>query len=406
MQWVNALSTRPSLEAALTEAIDRAQSQLQGDADVGFLFVSSMFASEYPRVMPLLRDRLSVPYLVGCGGGAIVGCNDQGEVQEVEDEPALSLCLAQLPGVKITPFWVQNDNLPDLDSAPQAWIDCLGVEPAESLYFIILADPYSSRANELLQGLDFAYPGAVKLGGLASGRPQQREGGLFFQDRYCSEGTIGLALQGNIRLRPIVAQGCRPIGSVLRVTQSDRNVLMQVQQEEEGQEATPTTPLDALQTLVQKLDASDRQLVQSSLFVGVACNEFQVELNPGDFLIRNLLGVDPRSGAIAVGDRVRPGQRIQFHLRDAQSSKQDLEILLRRYQRDPDTPAAEGALMFACLGRGESLYGELNFDSQLFRHYLGTVPMGGFFCNGEIGPLGDTTYLHGYTSVFAVFCAP
>ena len=407
IQWSNALSTPPSLEAALSEVIDRAGQDLRGDPDLGLLFVSSAFASEYSRVMPLLRQKIEIPYLLGCGGGGIIGRDALGGVQEVEEAAAISLSLARLPEVTIEPFWVQDEDLPDPDSSPQAWMDCLGLaapaSPEEQVYFILMVDPYSVRSDELLQGLDFAYPGAVKVGGLASGRPQQREGGLFFQDRYCGEGTIGIALRGKICLKTIVAQGCRPIGSVLRVTEAKRNVLTQVQVGEDDKEMTP---LEALQDIVQSLDPADRQLVQNSLFMGIACNPFQLELKPGDFLVRNLLGVDPRTGAIAVGDRLRPGQRIQFHLRDAHTSAEDLEILLKQYRQEHWETKALGGLMFSCLGRGESLYEEPNFDSDLFRQYLGEIPLGGFFCNGEIGPIGGNTYLHGYTSVFGIFCQP
>jgi small ligand-binding sensory domain FIST len=120
-------------------------------------------------------------------------------------------------------------------------------------------------------------------------------------------------------------------------------------------------------------------------------------------LIRNLLGVDPRYGAIAIGDRVRPGQRIQFHLRDAQTSAEDLDFLLKKYQTNSKTNLAQAALLFSCLGRGNSLYQVPNFDSELFRDHVPDIPLAGFFCNGEIGPVGKRTFLHGYTSAFAVF---
>jgi len=108
---------------------------------------------------------------------------------------------------------------------------------------------------------------------------------------------------------------------------------------------------------------------------------------------------------MAIGDRVRPGQRIQFHLRDAEASEDDLTMLLERYQNQDQTSSPVGALMFACLGRGEGLYNRPNFDSRLFTRYL-NVPLSGFFCNGEIGPVGNTTFLHGYTSVFGICRQP
>jgi small ligand-binding sensory domain FIST len=144
-------------------------------------------------------------------------------------------------------------------------------------------------------------------------------------------------------------------------------------------------------------------LAQNSLFVGVAMDEFKVALQQGDFLIRGILGVDPSAGAIAIGDRVRPGQRLQFQLRDAEASAEDLELLLQQYQDQRGSePSAVAALMFSCLGRGEGLYGKPNFDSQLFSRYLNDIPIGGFFCGGEIGPVAGSTFLHGYTSVFGI----
>jgi small ligand-binding sensory domain FIST len=206
-----------------------------------------------------------------------------------------------------------------------------------------------------------------------------------------------------------VAQGCRPIGQPYCVAEGERNILLELE-EQVGAEAAlcsgqPRKPLEVLQDLIQSLSEEDRLLAQHSLFVGVARNEFKQQLEQGDFLIRNLLGVDPRLGAIAIGDRVRPGQRIQFHLRDAQTSAEDLEMLLQRYRRaalDKPTSAA-GALMFTCMGRGEGLYGQPDFDSHLFSRYLNNVPLSGFFCNGEIGPVAGSTFLHGYTSVFGIF---
>jgi small ligand-binding sensory domain FIST len=221
------------------------------------------------------------------------------------------------------------------------------------------------------------------------------------------EGSVGVALSGNLVLESIVAQGCRAIGQPYRVKECDRNIILQL--EDVQDRSAPVTPLDALRELIQSLDPSDRELAQHSLFVGVARDEFKLELERGDFLIRNLLGVDPRVGAIAIGDRIRPGQRIQFHLRDAHTSAEDLEMLLERYKREigasSSSPRHVGALLFSCLGRGARLYGEAHFDSRLFLRYF-DIPLGGFFCNGEIGPVGDGTFLHGYTSVFGICRQP
>jgi small ligand-binding sensory domain FIST len=418
MKWASAISTRFSLEAAVKETVQQANQLLAAPADLALVFISSTFASEYPRLLPLLREELTatlgtMPHLIGCGGGGVLGITQKGKALEVEAEPSLSLMLAHLPGVTVQPFHVDSDELPDMDSSPNTWVELVGADPATNPQFILLADTLSARVNDLLQGLDYAYPGAVKIGGATTGSGSFGGCGLFCDDKLYREGTVGVALSGDLVIETIVAQGCRPIGQPYRVVSAEKNVILKVAEqlpsgEEDDDEMESETPLEALQDLIQELDESDRLLAQDSLFVGIVRDEFKESLEQGDFLIRVLMGVDPRAGAIAIGDRVRPGQRMQFHLRDADTSAEDLEMLLKRYlkqlkKQTSATPQPTGALLFSCLGRGVGLYGETNFDSGLFREYLPQVPLSGFFCQGEIGPIGGETFLHGYTSVFGIF---
>ncbi|WP_338429984.1 FIST signal transduction protein [Synechococcus elongatus] len=392
MQWSCALSTRPSLELALQEVVTRALADFGVAPDLGLIFVSASFASDFPRLLPLLQEQLQVPRLLGCCGGGIVG-TQQGVGVECEQQPALTLLLASLPGVRATPFHLSPEDLPDLDSPPQAWIEAIGVNPADNPQFLLMVDPFSAKIEDLLQGLDFAYPESVKVGGLSSGvGTESAVTSLFFQDRQV-DGVIGLALSGNIQLQAIVAQGCRPVGPLWHIAAADRNILRQLQTEDEE----PISALQALQSVLQQLPAES----QRSLCVGLACNAFQTVLQPGDFLIRNLLGFDPRTGAVAIGDRVRVGQRLQLHVRDAQTAADDLERQLGHWcQQSAAKPAA--ALLFSCLGRGKPFYQQANFESQLIQHYLSELPLAGFFCNGEIGPIAGSSYLHGYTSVLAL----
>ncbi|MBX9689716.1 MAG: FIST C-terminal domain-containing protein, partial [Candidatus Obscuribacterales bacterium] len=244
-------------------------------------------------------------------------------------------------------------------------------------------------------GLDYAYPKAVKIGGLASGAHQAGKNALFLDDKVYPSGVVGLALSGNIQVDSIVAQGCRPVGPTFRVSKCKNNILLEL----DGKPA-----VQALYDVLEKMSPKDQELAKYSLFLGVVMDEFKESFRPGDFLIRNILGLEPNSGALLVGELLRNERTVQFHLRDAETSSDDLRAMLKQY-KDHSEGAPMGALLFSCLGRGEHLYGIPNHDSDCFKDYLGPIPLGGFFCNGEIGPVGGTTFLHGYTSSFGIFKA-
>lgn len=409
IEWINALSTQSSLEKAIDEVVVKVKEKLTTTPDIGIVFISSAFASDYARLMPLLLEKLSLPCVIGCGGGGIVGMKNDYQPKEIEGNPALSLTVASLPDVEITPFHVTTKDFPDLDSSQDKWYDMIGVTPEKQPHFILLSDPSSTKINELLQGLDFAYSGSIKIGGLASASTMGVGSGLFYfngsqsDGLFFNEGTVGVALSGNIKVESIVAQGCRPIGNIYQVTQGEKNIITEMT----DNTGKTDNPLNLLRELIATLNEEDQDLAQYSLFIGIAIDEFKLQLKPGDFLIRNLVGVDPKYGAIAVGDKIRAGQRIRFHLRDAKASADDLETLLTNYCNEKsDGASSVGALIFSCMGRGEGLYGKPNFDSQLFLDYVTQTPLAGFFCNGEIGPISGNTFLHGYTSVFGIFSQP
>ncbi|ASC70246.1 uncharacterized protein XM38_011820 [Halomicronema hongdechloris C2206] len=407
MEWANAISTQVSLEAAVQDVTAQLRHQLSEPPDLGLVFISSAFASEYSRLLPLLQAAIDIPVLIGCSGGGVVGMTAAEQAVEIEAQPALSLSLARLPQVSVQGFHLTQDDLPDLDSPPDAWHKLIGIPPSDHPNFILLADPFSSGISELLQGLDFAYPGSVKVGGLASVGSINRSSSLFCNQEVHHDGIVGVALSGQIVMDTIVAQGCRPIGHPYRIVEAERNILIKLA-EPDGDDCEPQSPLEALQGIFQDFSEDERKLAQDSLFVGIAQDSFKQTLEHGDFLIRQLIGVDPRVGAIAVGDRIRPGQRIQFHLRDARTSAEDLDTLLQRYrqQSDLNQAAPVGALMFTCMGRGQGLYEQPHFDASLFQQYFEDIPLSGFFCGGEIGPIGSTTFLHGYTSVFGICRQP
>ncbi len=388
MKWISSLSRAGTLPEALTETIGVVQQALGQPPDLCLVFVSSEFLTGYETILPRLQAELRARVIIGCSGGGIVG---RGE--EVEHQPALTITAALLPDVTLTPFRLADSTMPGLDVSPREWHNLVGVPPGDQPHFILLADPFSIRTENFIMGLDYAYPKSVKVGGLASGATQPGENALFLNSVCYRPGAVGLALSGNIALDALVAQGCRPIGKPLRVSKCDRNILMELEGE---------PPLKVLRELYTQLEPRDQNLLQSALFLGLVMDPMKSHFTQGDFLIRNIVGLDPDKGILAVGALLRQGQLVQFHLRDAHTSAEDLEQLLTSYQSRPGRNHIAGALLFSCLGRGEYLYGKTSHDTKLFQDKLGQIPIGGFFCNGEIGPVGGTTYLHGYTSCFAM----
>lgn len=390
MQWAAAISEQTALEPAVADCAAAVRRQLNGAApDLAVAFVSPQHRESYAALPGLVREALGGPLLLGCSGGGIIGNG-----QEVEQRPALSITAALLPDVTLTPFQLEGQRLPDLDAGPQSWEELLGVSAAARPQFVLLADPFSFPAQNLIMGLDFAYSAAAKIGGLASGGSEPGSNALFLGDRAYPAGAVGVALHGNIVVDTVVAQGCRPIGRAMRITQSRRNMLESLDGE---------TPLTILRGMFPTLSPRDQDLMRHSLFLGVVMDEFVDAPQQGDFLIRNVMGMDDRSGALAIGEMLKEGQLVQFHLRDAETSAQDLTLALERYAGDNRENPIHGALLFSCLGRGQYLYGRPNHDTDLFRDKLGSAPLGGFFCNGEIGPVGGVTFLHGYTSSFGIF---
>ncbi len=388
MRWTSAVSTATPLETAVREVACAVARDLAGATpDLAVTFVSEQHQREYERLPALVRGELAPRCLVGCSAGGVVGGG-----HEIERQAGVSLTVAVLPDVAVTPFHLESDVLPARTAPAAAWEQSTGIATARASALVLLPDPFTFDAETLVAGLDVAYPASPKIGGLASGGREPGANALYLGDAVYRSGAVGIALAGNVELDTVVAQGCRPIGEPMFVTRADQNVLYAL----DGQPA-----LGVLQQLLADADARDRKLFANSLFLGVVMKE-QEAYRQGDFLVRNLLGIDGKSGAIAVGAPLRTGMVVQFHLRDAETSAHDLDAVLARYREHPRRPPA-GALIFSCLGRGEQLYGEPDHDTRALHRHLGPVPLGGFFCNGEIGPVHGTTFLHGYTSAFGLF---
>jgi small ligand-binding sensory domain FIST len=372
MRFASALSTAPALDRAMAEAADALAAGLGGVPDLTLAFATPGYGDALDALPRRIGAALGGTRVLGCTGGGVIGGG-----RELEDGPGLALLGARLPGVALAGLRIEDDD----DELEVAGVDRPG--------FVVIPDPFTSDPCALLAGLDARYPGSVAIGGLASGARRPGEHRLFLDDAAHATGAVALALGGAIELEPIVAQGCRPIGQPMFATRVKGGVVHEL----DGRPA-----LEALARLREELDPADRALCQDALFLGVAMRPCGEVYRAGDFLIRNLLGADPASGAIAAAARLAPNAVVQFHVRDAAASSAELAGLLAA--RAGAAPA--GALLFACLGRGRALFGEPDHDSRLFAAACGGAPLAGFFANGEIGPVHGRTHLHGYTSAFGL----
>jgi small ligand-binding sensory domain FIST len=392
MKFAAALTTKTDWTEGVEDLTAQVRSQLgPAKTDLALLFIHPRFVSDAESLAEAVSKSVGARHLLGCTGGGIIGVDS-----EVEHKPAISLLVGQLPDVQISPVHITEKDLEE-STGPGFWHFQLEVEPGGSPNFLVVIDPFSIQAINLVRELTEAYPGAPIIGGLASGGQQPGVNRLFLDNQVLDEGAVGVVLTGKILLRTIVSQGCKPIGQPFVVTRAEKNIVFELG----GQ-----PPMKVLQDLLPKLPARDQQLARSALFLGRVINEYQDEFGRGDFLIRNLLGSDPQSGALAVGDWMRTGQTVQFQVRDGQTADEDLHQLLDEQKKHLSRTPARGAVLFSCLGRGQSMYGTPHHDIRTLHERLGPVATAGFFCNGEIGPVGDHAFVHGFTSVIGLFSEP
>jgi len=387
MKWTTAISRASTLEAAVKEVAEELRENHGEAMDLAVVFVSPHHALRYGALPGLLHKALTLRELVGCSGGGVIGGG-----HEVESGPALSVTVAWLPEVGLKSFALDGEAVQALAERPQSWHELLSLEPEHAPNFVLFPNPFTCPVQELVDGLDAAYPDSPKVGGMASGGQDRSTTCLFLRQGIEEAAVIGLVLWGDIEMETAVAQGCRPIGVPFIVTHCHKNLAIQL----DGEAA-----IKALDKVFGNLNKADRERFRASPQVGVGLHAGKAPFRQGDYLLRNVLGVDRDKGAVAVGTLLKVGMELRFHIRDANTSAVDLGVVLGSAAHRVGN--ADGALLFSCLGRGEGLYGRPGHDTGVFKKYFQDVPIGGFFGNGEIGPVQGKTYLHGYTSSFAIF---
>jgi small ligand-binding sensory domain FIST len=260
---------------------------------------------------------------------------------------------------------------------------------------LLLVDPFSFPAEALLNFMNERAPGSPPIaGGMASGGRGPGETRLFRDRQVLDSGAVGVALSGEVEVVALVSQGGRPIGPVLTVTRSEGNVIF---------ELGGKPPVQQIQELYASLPEHDRELMTNGLLVGRVIDEYKTDFERGDFLVRGIVGADPESGAMAVGDAVAVGETIQFHVRDEASADEDLRSSLKDAREMIGDRNIAGGLLFTCNGRGSRMFSSPDHDAALLASELGNPPIAGFFCGGELGPVGSKNFLHGFTASMALF---
>ena len=355
---------------------------------LGLLFMTPAFFSSAPQVLELLRVHAQIPLLLGCSSNGLI-CGPE----EIEDKGGLVLGLYSFPqspleAVHFTPEQVEEAN------GPGYWHLETGVDPGRSNGWLAFADPFHLDSEQWVRQWNEAYAPLPMVGGLASGHPAEQRTQLYFNGQVFEEGGVALSFGNPLKLANIISQGCTPIGETWTITKAERNFIHEIGNR------------PAYEVLVETfngLSPSEQKKAQGNLFIGLVINEYLHEFQRGDFLVRNVLGADPRSGIIAVGALPRLGQTIQFQRRDAAAATEDIETLLTAARQQLADQTIYGGCLSSCNGRGFRLFGEPNHDAAHVQQALGAPGLTGFFCNGEIGPVGDRNFLHGYTASLALF---
>ncbi|MFN0050909.1 MAG: FIST N-terminal domain-containing protein [Planctomycetales bacterium] len=374
-------------DQALDAVCRETAEQLGGAApDLTLLFVSRSHDEQFARIVAEAARLTRSRHTLACTAESIVAGD-----REIEQAPALSLWSAVLPGAELDSFHVQFERTPDgpvCSGFPEPAAD-----PSQVNAVFLLADPFSCAMDAFRDRMADEFPGVPLLGGMSSGGTGPGEYKLGWNGRQLQSGAIGVTVRGGPRIESIVSQGCRPIGSTFLVTKAEANVVLELG----GRPA-----LARLEETYAALPEEDRRLIRQGLHLGMVIDEYKPAFARGDFLIANVLGADRESGAIALGNLVRVGQTVQFHVRDAATADEDLRHLVSDQMASRQSPPG-GALLFTCNGRGTRMFPKPHHDAGVLSELCGPIPVAGFFAQGELGPIGGRNYMHGFTACIALF---
>ena len=376
-------------EAGLQKWAENLRRQLAApQVSLGLVFMSPRFFPRAKQVLEILRVHARIPLLAGCSSQSLI----VGE-HEVEQNAGLTVALYALPGADLKAVHFTQEQVEEANG-PGYWHMETGIEPGQTNGWLAFIDPFHLDSETWLKTWNEAYAPQPVLGGLASGEGSEQATQVYLNGEVFDEGGVAISVGGEVRLVGVTSQGCTPIGETWTLTKVEQNIIHQI-----GNRPA----YEVLAETFNALSPEQQKTARGNLFIGLVVNEYLEDFHRGDFLIRNLLGADPRSGSIAVGALPRLGQTVQFQRRSKEAATEDMEALLMRAKKQLGDAQIYGGCLCSCNGRGKNLFGHPDHDAQLVQRRLGPMGLAGFFCNGEIGPVGEKSFLHGYTASLALF---
>ena len=352
------------------EAADACLAQLgERPGSLGFLYVTDLLADHYGEMLEHFRSRTGVAHWVGTVG---IGVCASG--REYLDEPAVAAMVGDFDPGAFNVF----SGVTRPDDVDQLALKCGGAAPN---FAIVHADPHNRDVVELVNKLAGKVESGFLVGGLTSSRRQNFQ----LADGVSEGGISGVSFSDSVAIATRLTQGCSPIGPRHVITACQQNVIISL----DGRPA-----LEVFQEDIGEALSRDLNRVGGQVFAGLPI----AGSDTGDYVVRNLVGIDPANKLVAIGELVRQDGTVMFCKRDTRTANDDMTRMLESIRQGMYSRPS-GGIYYSCLGRGASLFGPNSEELKMIRSALGDFPLVGFFCNGEI----SHNRLYGYTGVLTLF---
>lgn len=363
----------------------------RGPVQLALVFATIDHGPHYGTIMRAVRETASAANVVGCSArGVLTGDG------EIEHGQAVAVLVLRADRLNISRFFVPNVRGRALAAGREIGQQLRPFLGPENLV-VLLPDTYNFHAPPVLAALLDELGPVHVVGGGASEDGSLGETFQMCGDTVSHDAVTGFLLAGRFRATVGLTHACRPIGALHTVTKADRNVIIEL----DGRRA-----FDVLAEAVPAALLEQLRRAVSTVLVGVPIRQAGARLERGAYLVRNIVGIDPEAGFLAVAVEVTEGQPIGFVLREAQGARADLkEMVAEQAAAWEGAPPAFG-LYFNCVARGAGLYGVPDIDSAYLKQAFGDMPLIGFFTGAEIGPVEGIPFLHQYTGVLVLVGEP